>query len=253
MDYLIIIPSYNREKLLKETTLKLLENVEHRIIILYDKDYPYSPIDNIEQIEAPRGIGNVRNYIREHYNGYRILMIDDDINSIDKLNDDGITFSPINFNEWVKTAWETASKENVKLWGVNLYHNSFFCRQTITTKLCYINGSFTGLDLTDNQLPLKTELDHMEDYDFTIQHFIRDKGVLKFNDVCLKTKCFRKEGGIAEELGGLDKRKLKAKINGEILENRYPNLCSLYKKKKFDVYNIKLKNITYNSYEKIIL
>lgn len=238
-DYIIVIPSYNREKLIYETTIPLLIEIDVPIYILVDEKYKYDLPSRYKQIVGPRGIGNVRNFIRKKFNGKKVLMIDDDIESIDIL--DNNTLRPIyNLKKWINQCWETAEEQNVKLWGVNLYHNSFFCRKTMTTNLCYINGSFTGIDLTEREEPLETTLDHFEDYDFSIQHFLRDGKVLKFNDVCLKTKCFRKEGGIAEELGGLDKRKEKADINGQILLDKYPDQISLVYSKKFKITNIKL-------------
>ena len=251
MNYIIVIPSYNREELLKKTTLPLLKDIPSSIDInvLTDIDYQYNLTDRFKQITAPKGIGNVRNFIRRNWKGHKVLMIDDDIDSIDELVinmiDGSKKLEPIdNLHEFIMNCWSVADEKCANLWGVNLYHNAFFCRNTLTTKICYINGSFTGLNLNNKQdieKSLQTELDHFEDFDFTIQTFIRDGTVLKFNNVCLKTKCFRAEGGIAEEVGGLKKRKEKAIINGKILQERFPGYCTLYKKKKFDVYNLKLK------------
>ena len=249
MSYVIVIPSYNREALLKKTTLPLLKDIplDIPIYILTDEEYKYELDERYTQITPPdRGIGNVRNFIRLRWAGCNVLMIDDDIDSVDELviRQGKKYLEPIqDLHDFILNCWAEAIRENAYLWGVNLYHNAYFCRHTTTTKICYINGSFTGLRLMGNdQLkPLKTDIDHFEDFDFTIQTFIRDGVVLKFNSVCLKTKCFRAEGGIAEEVGGLDIRKQKAITNGKILEDKYPDYCKLYKKKKFDVYNIKLK------------
>ena len=238
-NYTIVIPSYKRKNLLKSTTLKLLENIKAPIHLLLSEGDDYDVSHNIKKILAPNGIGNVRNFIRQKYNGRRIIMIDDDIDSIDILINNKL--EPVkDLNKLINYGFQACEENMSKIWAVNLFHNAFYCRDSISTKICYMNGSFTGLDLTGNEEPLKTSIDHFEDFDFTIQHYIRDGAVCKLNNICLKTKCFRANGGIAEQVGGLDKRKQTAFTNGTILEAKYSNYCKLYAKKKFNVYNLKL-------------
>lgn len=242
MDYIIVIPSYNREQLLKDTTLKLLENIRKEIFVLTDKDYQYDLIGypEIKQMIAPKGIGAVRNYIRKEFNGQRVLMIDDDILSIDRLEDNELI--PVeNLNDTIDLFWIEMEKHNAKLGGVNLHYNAWYASYGVSKRLTYINGSFTFLDLTDNQPPLTTQFNHFEDYDFTIQHFIRDGIVMKFKNICLKTKCFNRKGGIVEQLGGIEKRKKEALDNGQLIVNKYPQYSSLKYSKKYKIMNLKLK------------
>tara|TARA_R110001583_G_scaffold149869_1_gene301944 strand:- start:1303 stop:2646 length:1344 start_codon:yes stop_codon:yes gene_type:complete len=248
MDYIIVIPSYDREQLFLETTHLLIKDIPVKKYLLTDIDCPYKYIKGYEQMTAPNGIKNIRNFIRNHFNGNRVLCIDDDIKGISKGSFG--KFIPMSshdlklFNDY---AWNTMIEEKCYLAGINLHYNAFFCRDKITTNLTYINGSYTFFDLKNNIQPIYIDVDHFEDYQTSIEYFLRDGRVLKFCNYSIKTKCYNAHGGICGQMLGQSSgrytRKQSAYENGLILEGVYPEFCKMVYSKKHRCHNLKLKNI----------
>ena len=155
-----VCPTYNRSKLLCETTLPLLTKAGIDSISLYlstneleiykkeISKYNFD-IQIIYVTTEITGIGNIRNLIRESYgSGTNILMIDDDIKQI--------MFKPIhldklevldNIKEFVNNMFIRCEEENIYLFGVQLHNNPYFMKSEFTTGLSYINGSFTGIPI----------------------------------------------------------------------------------------------------------
>ena len=78
---------------------------------------------------------------------------------------------------------------------------------------------------------METVIEHGEDYEFTIKHFLADGGVVRFNNYCINTKYYRTEGGICQDLGGIEKRNENAKESITYLENEYPGMGKMIQKK----------------------
>mgnify|MGYP000061609651 CR=1 FL=1 len=73
---------------------------------------------------------------------------------------------------------------------------------------------------------------HFEDFCYNILYFKRDSGILRYNGFAPSTKNYNPIGGIASEVGGMDKRLDCEKIADEIID-RFGNKCvSKYFKKK---------------------
>ena len=125
--------------------------------------------------------------------------------------------------------------------GVIIY--PFFMKKDFVRGLNYINGSFTGVRIEHTKKKIRTNIDHFEDYLFSILHYIRDKNVLKASNVCLKTKCFNTTGGICSHKGGLVNRKEEAVTNSDLLESHFGELLYLKHSKKYDIINIQLKKM----------
>ena len=242
--YKIAIPSYKRPNLLATTTIPMLMVGNCKEIYLFineDEEESYREVLNNIDIKINycllkncKGIGNVRNYIRNFFDvGDWIISIDDDIKGLyigDEIIED--------VNDFIFTGFEIAQNEGVKMWGVQLCSNPLFHKEGYTTNLTYINGSFTGVIISDEELT--TDIDHFEDYLFSILHFLRDGKLLKFTECWIKTKPFNKIGGICQQLGGLDKRKQEAEENGMKLAGHFPDMMRLKYSKKYDVQSIRL-------------
>ena len=249
-----IIPSFNRSTILCTTTLMLLDRHKVDAVHLYiepdqEKEYRLEISKynfNIKiffcLIEI-KGIGKVRNYIRNSYGtGSNLLMLDDDIKDICIAKDK--TLEPLeNLQEFVHNMFTLCENRDIYLWGVQLHNNPYFMKKDYIDGLTYVNGSFTGHRINHNLKKIEVNMNHFEDYLFSLKHFIRDKNVLKAGNVCLKTKCFNVEGGICGQLGSLDNRKNEASRNSEILETYFKDLLDVKYSKKYKVDNIKLKNV----------
>ena len=232
----ICIPSLNRPELLKQTTLKVLGDLpeeDFKIhIFLSEPDPRYEGLGNIV-ITNISGIGKTRTFIRNYFKvGEKIIMIDDDIKGIKSIRPN---FNLINF---FYEAFETMGKENVKFAGCCPYDNEYFMNPIYSTNLKYTGGHLI-FELI-RQTPINVEINHFEDYIANILYFIRDRKLLRFNDVYVQTKYYNPNGGIVQTYGSLEKRKEAAEQLSNKIEQYFPRLCRRYKKKKFDVYNLKL-------------
>ena len=251
-----VCPSYKRSKLLCQTTLPLLDSNGIDEISLYlssdqvkvyrDEISKYNFNIKILYIGTDiTGIGNIRNLIRDSYGeGTNVLMIDDDIKSLMFKPEHSNKLETLdNISEFVHKMFQRCIDNDVYMWGVQLHNNPYFMHSDFTTGLSYINGSFTGIRIEHTKRKIRSDINHFEDYLFSMLHFIRDKSILKAANVCLLTKCFNPEGGICQQAGGLAGRKVEAIKNGAKLELHFGELLYLKHSKKYDIVNIKLKKV----------
>jgi len=251
-----VCPTYKRSKLLCQTTLPLLDSNGIDEISLYlssdqikmyrDEISKYNFNIKILYIGTDiTGIGNIRNLIRDSYGeGTNVLMIDDDIKSLMFKPEHCNKLETLdNISEFVHKMFQRCIDNDVYMWGVQLHNNPYFMHSDFTTGLSYINGSFTGIRIEHSKRKIRSNMNHFEDYLFSMLHFIRDKSILKAANVCLLTKCFNPEGGICQQAGGLAGRKVEAIKNGAKLELHFGELLYLKHSKKYDIVNIKLKKV----------
>lgn len=239
MSYIICIPSYKRPEILRNKTLKLLNNcnISAKNIYIFvaseeEKEEYMKVISNTLYnaiIVGIHGIHNQRNFIRSYFpEDTHIVSIDDDIEEIYKLSHDGKSLvSLTELEDFIQEAFDTCHKNNLYIWGIYPAKNIFYMSQSVTFDLKFIIGTFYGY-INRNNKDLYVTLPEKEDYETTIQHFIKDNGVLRFNNVCLKTK-YHKHGGI----GPLTKdRYLINEQCAERLYLKYPEYGFVWKRKK---------------------
>jgi len=240
VNYRIVIPSYKRANILKDKTLKLLE--QHNIDPMNIDILIATPSEGKEyKLVLPKkyhkciiyhyqkGIGAVRNFIQGYYKYETkvkyLVSIDDDIDKI--LDWD----KPIkNLDEFINDMFVETEIRKLCLWGVSAYHNTFYMKKDISTNLKYICGAFFGLIIDRKKHDIQTEFDHFEDFAFSCEYFIRDGGVVRNNGVALVTKYFEQKGGICESYGGLENRKKDMKIGSQHFNNRYGDMCRIIEK-----------------------
>lgn len=253
LKYLIFIPTYKRPHLIKSLTLKLLEeyNIPKNIITLFIedenmKDEYFLSLGNDYNyvVTNTKGIMEKRNFM-EYYaydlliqvqEPINILYIDDDIKKIldydSKLN---------NLQLIINLGFRECIEKNLNIWGVSLCTNPFFLQKKITYTNKYICAGFFGYRYTLDKLPLLVDVGHGEDFQRSMEAFLRDGGLIRFNWIALETKNYNKVGGICESLGSLEKRKKEAEENLKYLCNRYGSMCRLIYKKKTG-YDLRLNN-----------
>jgi len=238
MNYIIAIPSYKRAKILKEKTLAFLKKHsiprEHIEIFVESEEMK----KNYEKIIGPytfvithaKGIGATRNFLRYYYkyetHHTNVLYIDDDI---EELNDYDTPIQDL--HRFIKEAFVITKSAKLNLWGVSPFHNTFYLKDSITTTLKYICGCFCGEIIARDKHDIYTDVDHGEDFQFSMEHFIRDGGVLRFNKIAIVTKYFEEEGGICGSVGGLKNRQKTMEENCKYLVDRYSGMCRLIEKK----------------------
>ena len=152
--------------------------------------------------------------------------MDDDITKLTKLD------KPVeNFMELLNYFFTETKNRGLRLFGINAVSNPFFMKDNISTNLKWIIGAFCGLILDRTKPVIFCDVGHFEDYQFTMEHFLEDGGVVRFNAYGLETKYFEKEGGICGSLGGLENRQKEMEENVEHILDRYGDMCKLKMKK----------------------
>ena len=269
--YIIAIPSYNRPELIQVKTLALLNkhNINPKLINifvsdreqydLYKSKLPNSLYNKL--IIGVKGLKNQRNYINNYYpEGYHIVEMDDDIDKIVQLvikkhstrkgsskgsskvsmkgsSKPSKSLKPIeNLDEFIKQAFKRCISNGIFLWGVYPLANSHFMTDTITTDLRFIVGPMWGM-INRHRPDLQLTVDEKENSERTLQHWVIDGSVLRFNNIGIETKYYKNKGGMQNE--GKN-RKEEALKSVHYLHKQYPKLTKIHLGKKSGVPEIKL-------------
>jgi hypothetical protein len=208
--YVVAIPSYQRADLLNKKTLKTL--ADHKISknriyvfvankteeIIYKKTLDQSLYGHL--IVGEKGLKNQRNFISRYFpQGQYILNMDDDIGDFKILKHRSVSQkikstqsyrkgyyleTLTNLNDFLNNSFKLLKKHNLYLWGVYPISNPYFMTPTISTDLKLIVGPVWGsINRHENDLILT--IDEKEDVERTLQHYLKDGGVIRFNNICV--------------------------------------------------------------------
>ena len=256
--YIIAIPSYKRHITIKKQTLSVLEKHKIPTSIVYvfvankteEKLYRKS-LDNSYQkkitiVVGKKGLKNQRNFISSYFPEMTcIVQMDDDIKGIYKL----INYNKKNRREnklkvingldrFIKKAFFDCYATKSYLWGVYPVYNAYFMFEKVTNDLRFITGPFFGIINRHNK-NLKLTLNEKEDSQRTLQYFVLDGRVIRFNNITIDTEYYKNKGGMQEE--GTDRKK-EAMISALYLIKKYPKITKLNITKKNGIPEVKLLN-----------
>lgn len=229
MDFIIAIPSYLRATELNEKTLITLKNgciqPEQIFIFVADKtqELTYKYILNKNNynkiIVGELGIRNQRIFISKYFpENTNIVSCDDDIESFQEL-DNKILKKIENLNNLFINTFELLKKEKLYLAGFIPHKNPFWMKEGYTINLKFIIGvCHLYINRHDPYLYPSIECEVKEDYEQSILFYLKDNGVIRFNNICMKTN-FNAAGGVGQD------RFERMKIAQEYLCNKYPFIC----------------------------
>lgn len=242
-DYIICIPSYKRENVCNEKTLKTLEdnNIKREKIYVFvaNKEEYKKYKETLDKrrynkiIIGVVGLIEQRDFIEKRFKkGKEIVFMDDDVENID------LTLSPMfkrgTLHKFLIKAFEITRKNNGYIWGVYPVFNPFFRspKKEITTHLNYIVGAFYGIinrpNIKDLELKITKKYGgQKEDVERTLKYFIKDGVVIRFNKIGFKTKYYGKQGG----LGTFEERLKPMREASNELKNKYSEYGEIYTKK----------------------
>ena len=232
----VAIPSYNRaESLVKKTlaTLKRGKMDASKIYIFVankteEKIYRETIPKNLyhEIVIGKLGISNQRNFIKSYFKeGQYVVSIDDDVERLFRLKGEkDITIT--NVDGFFKKAYKELVKHRLFLWGIYPIGNTFFMKgkNKLTTDLRFIIGVLHGYIVRkDKSLQTNSGSEGKEDYEQTMLYYLKDGGVVRFNDVAAKTKFFAPGG-----LGNVKKRIISSQSAAKYLQKTYPEYIKIY-------------------------
>lgn len=245
MDYQIAIPSYKRPETIKNKTLKLLmdHNIDKNKITIFvadndeEKIYKQSLGNEYRIVVGVHTIGNQRNFIERYYNeNTRVVMFDDDLDGVFIKNENNL--DPIDNieNDLIIKGFNECIKNNSYVFGVYAAANAYFMLNRIYTKLCYIPGGVFGVIIQHDDF-LQRKTNHGEDYEYSIRQYIKNKIVVRFDYITIKSKFFK-------EQGGLQTIRTKQYIYDSIkwIQDEFPEYCKMYIRKSSGNAELRLKD-----------
>ena len=245
MDYKIAIPSYKRAVTIQNKTLKLLNehNIDKNKITIFVADEEEKKIYNdslhkeYKIVVGVHTIGEQRNFIERYYNvGEKIMMFDDDLDGMFVKNKNKLI--PINDieNDFILKGFNECEKNKCNLFGLYAAANAYFMKHRIYKKLCYIPGGVFGVIINHDPF-LKRVTNHGEDYEYSIRQYIKNKKLIRFDDITIKSKFFK-------EKGGLQTIRNKKYIFNSIhqIYNMFPDFCTMYIRKSSGNAELRLKD-----------
>ncbi len=219
-----VIPSFQRSKILKEKTLKYLDEMGvHRgdvYVFIREDDNDWSGYASLSGINLEiidiKGIGATHNYITEFFEECEFIVeIDDDLeNIVDNER------KPV--EDFIGVCKEM--KEKMEYVGCN-YGGTYSLANPIymskcekfTTDLCSMLGCLRFRFICKD---IKLETNYAEDMENCILHFLRDKKILKNNWISPKTKNYANGRGFESE-----------KTEKIFLAEKYPLYCRYFERK----------------------
>jgi len=264
--YTIAIPSYNRQDTIQTHTLAVLNRhhikPSHITIFvanqeqhdIYKAAIPQFLYNNL--VIGVLGLKNQRNFISDYYpEGAHIVEMDDDIKQIVQLvttqkvgKKSGRlttrktikphkTTKPIeDLDGFIIKAFEMCTELNIFLWGVYPLINAYFMTDKITKDLRFIVGPMWGM-INRHRQDLKLTIDEKENSERTLQYWVADGAVLRFNYIGIDTKYYKNKGGMQSEGKNRKEEALKSVY---YLNKMYPTLTKISLTKKSGMPEIKM-------------
>lgn len=251
MSYIIAIPSYNRVKILRSKTIKLLEShkIPKKQIIIFvankTEEALYKPeFKDYKIVIGKKGLKNQRNFIQDYFPvNTHIVQMDDDVGQLYQLK---MTNNPdkykqktmillTNLDKFIKDSFKYTKQHGFYLWGIYPIDNAYFMSPKISHDLRIIVGPFWG-HINRHISSLKNTIEEKEDIERSIKYYIKDCGIVRFNNVSVYTTYYNTPGG----MGKLEDRKQDAMKSAKYLVSKYPGYCQLNLNKKSGMPDVKL-------------
>ena len=199
VNYVVAIPTYNRQDVLENKTLKTLIDggvSKNKIYLfvanqeqcrLYEESIPKNMYKEI--IIGKKGIANQRNFIANYFDeGQYVVSMDDDVEEFQMLRGEKLAKLK-NIDDFFVDAYKLLKKNKLFIWGIYPVQNPFFMYNEITMDLRFLIGVTYGFIVRHNRnLRPSIKSETKEDYEQTILYYKMDGGVMRFNYITTKTK-----------------------------------------------------------------
>lgn len=239
MDYRIAIPSHNRPQLIQELTLAYLAKCNIPIdkidVFASNHDMVYDYCSAGVMLKCADVINactdNVRdkfNFIHSYYPaGTKVLVIEDDIKSIDILAGYNMLEPVYDLLEHLNRGFDLCQQTGTKLWGISNNDNPFFLKEHSGFCFKMIVANMYGF-ISEEPAMLITQ--HTKtDYERTILYTVKYGGVVRLDYLCPRTRNYKNPGGM-QDISTEERAKQEAEASN-YLAATYPHLCKLNMKK----------------------
>lgn len=227
MEYTIVIITYNRvDKCLKKTlTFLKTNNIPRERINLvvhsqeeadkYNDGIPAEYYNEILITGLNDGCHGQMNWVFNHFEeGKYLLKLDDDISSVLELKGDKLE-KTTDLEKIIEKGFKLCEDHSFKFWGLYPSKNDFFIKGQVTeysTDLKFVVGALMGI--INEKILLDLNIKIKGDYDYGIQSYLRNGGLIRLNKIGFKYDLAKNTGDRTEVM----------KNDADILMGRYPDL-----------------------------
>lgn len=248
MNYRIAIPSYQREDILQQKSLKYLKecNIPSKIIdifvaneeeyALYKENLPQKLYGNL--ILGVEGLCNQRNFITDFYpNNQPLICMDDDIVELKVLNNGELIRLDEKLNKVIEYGFHLMKTYNTSLCGIYAVDNPFFMSPTLSVGLYFCVGLFHWR-INDKSPTQRLTISNKDDYERTIKTYLKKGRVIRFDNITATTNYYNEKGGLQSNGERTVETVEKA---GRYLIKKYPHFCEENTNRKNNYFEIKFK------------
>jgi len=263
-DYVVAIPSYKRNETLKKKTMRVLGeykiNPKKIFIFVADQNQKKLYENTLEPktynkiVVGKPGIQHIRNFMPKYFPEKKpIVYMDDDISKISICNNNNINSDGTydkknnklerlsNLDGFIKNSFKYGKKQKMDNWGVYPTDNPYFMKPTlknnkhVSKDLKFLIGFLTGV--INNKKAEIRSIGDKEDYERTIKYYLKDNGVLRYNNVSCNTNCYKEPGGIQAT-----RKKEDSARNANYLVKTYPDLVKINNNRNSGFVEIRLRD-----------
>lgn len=235
--YVVAIPSYKRAGILTEKTLQMLHagGVPSSCIHVFvankeeEKSYREAVPSGLygKIVVGKPGITPQRKFIVKYFpEGTLIVSIDDDVASLHQRVSSSKLEPLQDVHGFFTKAFDECKKEGLYLWGVYPVLNAFYMKPGISHNLKFVLATLYGF-INRHDKDIMPTVGEKEDYEMSILYYLKDGGVVRFNEVGLKTKFHNPVGG----LGHIKDRFEVNQKSAEALKEKYPSFGFIWHRK----------------------
>jgi hypothetical protein len=252
MDYIFVIPSYKRQKILQEKTLTTLKKYkipkESIYVFVADEEEHgiykefLDPSTYGHLIVGVPGLANVRNFISNYFpKGKKLVSCDDDIRGFIEFDGTKKRHEKelVSLKKLIERGFKECATHKANLWGLYPSANGFFMKDTVSYDLKFIIGNFFGYINFKDDRKLTVTTGPKDDYERSLLFYKEDGVVVRLNFAAAKTSIYTTPGGLQD---GKRLTRVKKDVSG--LLKKYPDYVVLNPRRKGPFPEILLRNKT---------
>ena len=221
IDYVVAIPTYKRYDEITTKTLPTLKRgkVDKKRIYVFVANKTEEKLYR-EKMDPDTYHKIVVVFISQYFpEGTKIVSMDDDVQNMIQLKRDDSLKKISNLDSLFKRFFKTLIDKGLYLWGVYPVKNNMFMSHKTTTDLRFIIGVVHGyINRHSKDLYPSKKILCKEDIEQSILFYLKDGGVVRFNDITFTTK-FNAPGGL-----GVDRFQMNKNAQ-EYLVKTYPKIA----------------------------